>query len=240
MNIALIGYGKMGKTIEALGLKAGHQFPLLIDLDNSSDLNEEKAKGVDVAIEFTAPASAPENLLRCFDLGLPVVCGSTGWDHRKKEIERACKNKKGGLFVASNFSVGVNILFAMNRKLARIMQRFPEYRVSMEEVHHVQKLDAPSGTALSLAEDILEASNDLTGWSLDKGDGDQVLHIEAIRKGDVKGRHSITYASELDTLRLEHDARSREGFASGALMAAAFMAGKQGIYGMNDLLKLDD
>ena len=166
MRIALIGYGKMGKTIEALGMQHGHTFPLHIDEDNPEDFNADKLKEIDFAIEFTAPLAAPVNILACIDLGIPVVSGTTGWNDRFGEIEEHCRKKKGSLFYASNFSIGVNILFEMNRQLARIMDRFPAYQVSMKEVHHIHKVDAPSGTAISLAEQIIEQSSLINRWRL--------------------------------------------------------------------------
>ena len=238
MKIALIGYGKMGKTIEALGIKQGNSFPLIIDENNSGDLNSEKLRGINVAIEFTAPAAAPGNIASCLKLGVPVVTGTTGWNAQLTEIENLCNEAEGTLFHASNFSIGVNILFAMNRHLARIMDSFPEYKVSMEEVHHIHKLDAPSGTAITLAEQILDESSGLNKWTL-KGDGENgELPIEAIREGEVKGRHTILYHSEVDTISLTHDALSRDAFAAGALLAAEFVLGKRGVFGMHDLLKL--
>ena len=241
MRIALIGYGKMGRTIEALGKLQGHSFPLLIDENNPGDLNAKKFQEIDAAIEFTVPAAAPGNIVACLQLGVPVVSGTTGWNAQLPEIEKICKETGGTLFHTSNFSIGVNILFAMNRQLARIMNRFPAYRASMEEVHHIHKLDAPSGTAISLAEQILEESSHLSAWKLkgEKEEGDLGgLSIEAIREGEVKGRHTVVYESEVDTLSLSHDALSRDAFATGALLAAEFVLGKRGIFGMHDLLKL--
>jgi 4-hydroxy-tetrahydrodipicolinate reductase len=238
MNIALIGYGKMGKTIEGLGIQQGHSFPLIIDENNYGDLNAEKLKGIDVAIEFTVPAAAPGNIANCMKLGVPVVTGTTGWNAKLPEIENLCKEAEGTLFHASNFSIGVNILFAMNRNLAKIMEGKPEYKVSMEEEHHIHKLDAPSGTAITLAEQILEENSSLTKWTL-KGEGEHgALPIEAIREGEAKGRHSIVYQSKVDTITLTHNALSRDAFASGALLAAEFVHGKKGVFGMHDLLKL--
>ena len=160
MNIALIGYGKMGRTIEALGLQQGHSFPLIVDVNNPEDLNPERLRGIDAALEFTIPVSAPGNILSCIELGVPVVSGTSGWNDRLGEVEEACRNKKGAFFYASNFSIGVNILFAMNRQLAKIMDSFPEYSVSLQEVHHLQKIDAPSGTAITLAEQIIHLDTD--------------------------------------------------------------------------------
>jgi len=243
MRIALIGYGKMGKTIEALGLAQGHSFPLIIDENNPGDLNAGKMKGIDAAIEFTIPTVAPGNISACLEIGVPVVCGTTGWNQRLQEMEDLCIEKKGTLFHASNFSIGVNILFAMNSQLARIMNRFPAYRVSMEEVHHIHKLDAPSGTAISLADQILEENEKLNSWvvadNTGKPDGDEdVLAIDAIREGEVKGKHTVVYTSKVDKLSLSHDAFSRDAFAAGALLAAEFIKDIKGIYGMQDLLKL--
>jgi 4-hydroxy-tetrahydrodipicolinate reductase len=238
MNIALIGYGRMGRTIEALGLREGHTFPLVIDVDNSGDLNKEKLQGVDAAVEFTTPDSAPSNILTCIELGIPVVSGTTGWNARFSEIEAACREKSGSFFYASNYSIGVNILFAMNRQLARIMERFPEYQVSMEEVHHIHKLDAPSGTAITLAGQIIEEQERITGWDLEKQDDPSQIHIHAIRDGEVKGKHTIRYESVLDSITLEHDAKSRDAFAAGVLLAASFIKRRSGIFGMIDLLNI--
>lgn len=243
MRIALIGYGKMGRTIRVLGEKQGFSFPLIIEEKNRGQLNDEGVKDIDVAIEFTTPDAAPENIMRCFDLGIPVVSGSTGWNQAIEEVEQYCMDKGASLFHASNFSIGVNILFAMNRKLASIMEQFPQYRSSISEVHHTQKLDAPSGTAISLAEQIIGENSRIKGWFLEesgdaKGEQGNQLPITAIREGEVKGRHHISYASETDRLTLGHDALTRDAFASGALTAAVFLLGKTGIFGMNDLLNL--
>lgn len=241
MNIVLIGYGKMGQTIEAMGIKQGHSFPLIIDETNLDELNPKNLRGIDAAIEFTMPAAAPQNIRKCIELDLPVVCGTTGWNENIPETESYCRAQGGSLFHASNFSVGVNILFSLNRKLARIMDQFPEYRVRIHETHHVHKKDAPSGTAISLAQQILEVSSRLKGWSLRKDaqdiDADQIP-IDAERKGEVKGMHSIHYESLLDTIILSHDAHSRDAFAAGALLAARFLKGKKGVFGMQDLLNL--
>ena len=228
MKIALIGYGKMGRTIEALGIKQGHSFPVIIDKDRPEQLTAQKFKGIDAAIEFSIPEAAPANIITCFDFGVPVVSGTTGWNEKIPEIEATCLEKRATLFHASNFSIGVNILFAMNRKLAKIMELFPEYDVSMSEVHHVHKLDAPSGTAISLAEQILELNSNI---SSDK------LHIESIREGEVNGKHYIYYESDMDSITLSHEAKTRDAFAAGALLAAAFIQDKRGVFGMQDLLK---
>jgi 4-hydroxy-tetrahydrodipicolinate reductase len=237
MNIALIGYGKMGKTIEALGLDQGHHFPLIIDMDNQEDLNASRLADVDVAIEFSVPSSAPGNILTCIDHVTPVVSGTTGWNDRWIEIENYCRKQQGSLFHSSNFSIGVNILFALNKQLAKIMNNFSSYHASIEEVHHIHKLDEPSGTAISLAEQIIERQRRIKRWSLIDEDDPVNLHISAIREGEVKGKHDIRYESELDIITLGHEAKSRDAFASGALLAAAFLVGRKGVFGMSDLLK---
>jgi len=243
MNFALIGYGKMGRSIEALGIQQGHSFPLIIDEENRTQLNAGNIKGIDAAIEFSTPSAAPGNIIECIDLGMPVVSGTTGWNEQISDMLSYCKEKNGTLFHSSNYSIGVNILFALNRKLAGIMDQFPEYRVSMSEVHHIHKKDAPSGTAISLADQILEMNRHFNSWYLKEGDkvADEKrgqVPIEAIREGEVKGRHTIHYESDLDSITLSHDAYTRDAFAAGALLAASFIAGKKGIFGMQDLLKI--
>ncbi len=234
----------MGKTIEAQGKVKGHSFPLIIDEHNPGDLDAQHLNGIEAAIEFTTPATAPGIISSCLKLGVPVVSGTTGWNAQIPEMEQLCRDTGGTLFHSSNFSIGVNILFAMNRQLARIMNGFPQYRISMQEVHHIHKLDAPSGTAISLAEQILEEQSRLKRWELQgdaepaEKDAGECLPIEAIREGEVKGRHTIVYTSEVDTLSLSHLALSRNAFAEGALMAAEFVSGKKGVFGMQDLLNL--
>jgi len=238
MKIALVGYGKLGKTIENLGLNQGHSFPLIIDLNNQQDLNPDNVKGIDVAIEFSAPTAAPVNVRKCLELGIPVVSGTTGWNDRFEEINQFCLSRNGAFFYASNFSIGVNILFVMNRQLARIMNKFPQYRVSMEEVHHIHKLDAPSGTGITLAEGLIEELGSSKGWTLEESKDPSDIHISAIREGEVKGKHTVSYESNLDSISLRHNAKSREAFAEGALLAAEFISKRKGIYGMNDLLDI--
>ncbi len=242
MRIALIGYGKMGHIIEKLGKQKGHEFPLIVDLENRDDLRPEKLSSADVAIEFTVPSSAPGNIMACFEAGVPVVTGTTGWNDRYAEVTASCQQKNGGLFQASNFSIGVNIFLELNRKLARIMNAFPQYSIEMEEVHHIHKLDAPSGTAITLADKIIGEMDRLERWvltgpgSTENTPAPDALPITALRQGEVTGRHAVTYESEVDSMTLVHNAKSREAFASGALMAAEFMHRKHGIYGMKDLL----
>lgn len=241
MKFGLIGYGKMGKTIESLGKEQGISFPLIVDKNTGDNWDRSALKDLDAVIEFTAPEAAPKNIRICIDAGVPVVSGTTGWLEQLSGIEAYCRKKNGTLLYASNFSIGVNILFALNRKLAGIMEQFPAYRVRMSETHHVQKLDAPSGTALSLAEQILEENSRYESWKLSNqmndDPGDRTIAIEALRKDEVKGDHRVSYDSELDTLSISHHAKTRDAFASGALSAAIFIADKKGIFTMEDLLK---
>ena len=243
MNIALIGYGKMGRTIETLGTARGHSFPVIIDEANKNELESGHMTDVDVAIEFSVPESAPENIRKCIEMHLPVVTGTTGWNKRIPEIEAYCREKNGTIFYSSNFSVGVNILFALNRRLAEIMNQFPEYAVSMREVHHIHKKDAPSGTAITLAEQILQENSVIKSWYLkesgeEEGKSAAAIPIEAVREGEVMGEHTVKYESNLDSISLIHSAKSRDAFAAGALLAASFIKGKKGVFGMRDLLNL--
>lgn len=238
MKIALIGYGRMGQAIEAIAKERGHEIVLTIDVDNQHDLTKENLKSADVAIEFTIPASAPANYKTCFSAGVPVVSGTTGWLDQKAEIVADMKKHDGTFFYASNFSLGVNLFFALNKKLAELMKNRPEYDISMEEVHHTKKLDAPSGTAITLAEDLFEAYPAKKSWTLDTPKSDEEMHIEAIREGDVPGIHRIKYESDIDYIEIEHSAKSRHGFALGAVLAAEFSVGKKGLVTMNDLLNL--
>jgi 4-hydroxy-tetrahydrodipicolinate reductase len=237
MKIALIGYGKMGKTIERIALERGHQIVSVIDVDNIDDFDSEAFKSADVAIEFTVPQVALSNYRRAFASGVAVVSGTTGWTEElpqlKKEIEEGGKT----LFWSSNFSIGVNIFMAVNKYLATIMNQFPSYNVEMTEVHHAQKLDAPSGTAITLAEGILENLNRKENWSKEVESKSTDLAIKSIREGQVPGIHTIRYESEVDSIEITHDAKSREGFALGAVVAAEFTAGKKGFLGMEDLFK---
>lgn len=237
MKIAIIGYGKMGQEIARIAKNRGHEISLTIDVDNASELNSENLKGVDVAIEFSSPDAAKSNIITCLQNNIPVVSGTTGWLDSWEEVSQICTENKGGLFYASNFSIGVNILFAINTKLASIMDSFPQYDVSMEEIHHIHKLDAPSGTAISLAEQISGQLQRKSGWSVDVETSENI-HINSKREGEVKGFHSVTYESELDSITISHYAKSREGFATGAVLAAEFLLDKKGLFGMNDMLNL--
>ena len=235
MKIALIGYGKMGKTIEQIALQRGHQIVSIIDINNTADFDSEAFRSADVAIEFTTPATALGNYMRCFEANVPVVSGTTGWLSHLDEVKAKCEQEGNTFFYASNFSVGVNIFFALNRYLAKIMNGFPAYDVRMTEVHHIHKLDAPSGTAITLAEGILDNVERKERWTLETAEQPTDLPIHAIREGEVPGIHEIIYESEADTISIKHDAKSRAGFALVAVIAAEFTAGKKGFLGMNDL-----
>lgn len=237
MKIALIGYGKMGKIIERIALERGHEIVSRIDVDNQEDFSSAAFASADVAIEFTAPSVAVENYRRAWKAGVAVVSGTTGWTKILPEIKQEISDGGHTLFWSSNFSLGVNLFFEINRKLAQMMNKFDAYDVKMTEVHHTQKLDAPSGTAITLAEKILENLDRKSSWVLGKeGNADEIA-IEAIREGQVPGIHTVRYESAVDSLTLTHDAKSREGFALGAVVAAEFTAGKKGFLGMSDLLK---
>lgn len=238
MKIALIGYGKMGKTIEKIALNRGHEIVSKIDIDNQEDFNSDEFKSADIAIEFTVPAVAVENYKKSFASGVSVVSGTTGWTDKMPEVQALCKEKDLAFFWTSNFSLGVNIFFALNKYLAKIMNNFGNYNIDMTEVHHTQKLDAPSGTAKTLVEDIIDIVDRKSDWELGtEQTADNKIAIDAIREGQVPGIHTINYKSEIDTITITHDAKSREGFALGAVLAAEFSCGKKGILGMNDMLK---
>lgn len=235
MKIALVGYGKMGKAIEQIARERGHEIVSIIDINNPQDFASEAFRSAEVAIEFTSPATAYGNYLKCFEAGVPVVSGTTGWLDKMPEIKRLCAEEGKTFFYASNFSIGVNIFFAVNKYLAKIMNQFPSYDVRMTEVHHVHKLDAPSGTAITLAEGILENIDRKKRWTLNTAEAPTDLPIQAIREGEVPGIHEITYESDADIISIKHDAKSRAGFALGAVLAAEFTAGKKGFLGMSDM-----
>lgn len=230
MKIALLGYGKMGKKIEELSQQAGHS----IVYKKGSSLEEGSLKKADVAIEFSLPDVAISNITRCFEEGIPVVSGTTGWLENYEKIETLCKNCNGSFIYASNFSVGVNLFFKLNEFAAKLLAPWDDYNVSMEEIHHTQKKDAPSGTAISLAEGIIKQSKK-DGWTLENP-SEKEIEITAKRIKDVKGTHSIMYNSAIDSIRLTHEAHSRDGFAKGAILAASWLQDKKGIYTMQDVL----
>lgn len=238
MKIALLGYGKMGKEIEKIALSRNHEITLKIDIDNQNDLTVENLKKTDVAIDFSTPASVYNNILKCFGAGIPIVCGTTGWLEKIDAVKEKCLKENKAFFYASNFSLGVNIFFKLNKYLASIMKKFEDYQVEMEEVHHIHKLDAPSGTAITLAEGIIENNPMKTGWVLNLPSDEKNIGIKAIREGEVPGIHRIKYNSKVDFINIEHSAYSRQGFALGAVLAAEYMKGKTGFRSMDDLLDI--
>ncbi|MEO6220186.1 MAG: 4-hydroxy-tetrahydrodipicolinate reductase [Ginsengibacter sp.] len=236
MNIALIGYGKMGKAIEKIALHKGHDVVLRVNDENLKDLTIENIQKADVAIEFTIPESAVANILLCFHAGVPVVCGTTGWLHEKKLIEEKCRKSGGTFLTTTNFSIGVNIFFEINTNLARLMKSMENYNVQIEEIHHTQKKDAPSGTAISLAEQVIENSLQKTNWANMASDNINELSIISKRIDPAAGTHSVKYSSEVDDIEIIHTAHNRQGFAAGALLAAEFIYDKKGIFTMKDVL----
>ena len=230
MKIALLGYGKMGKTIERLAQERGHEIIFRIN-ENIEDYDLQQA---DVAIDFSIPDAAFNNITTCFKIQLPVVSGTTGWLQQYEEAVSICKENDAAFIYASNFSLGVNLFFELNKKLAQMMKNFPEYQVEIEEIHHTQKLDAPSGTAITLAEQLLENS-DKKSWTLEKAAEDE-LQITAKRIENVPGTHIIAYNSPVDTIKIEHVAHSRNGFALGAIIAAEWLQHKKGVFSMKDVL----
>lgn len=236
MKIALIGYGKMGHAIEQIALQRGHEIVSVIDVNNQEDFMSDAFKSADVAIEFSMPAVAMDNYRRAFAAGVPVVSGTTGWLEHLPEIKEACKAGQT-FFYASNFSLGVNIFFALNKYLAKIMNDFPAYDVRMVETHHVHKLDAPSGTAITLAEGLIDNIERKNKWVEGKEPAEDEIGICSVREGEVPGIHTVIYESDVDTISITHDAKSRMGFALGAVVAAEFTCGKKGFLTMQDMLK---
>lgn len=234
MNIAIIGYGKMGRVIERIALERGHTITAKIT-SKEADFSPEVLKGSDVAIEFSIPGAAISNMSKCFQASVPVVVGTTGWMDQLEQVTQECTSKNGGLFYASNFSVGVNIFFKVNQLLAKLMNP-QDYQVSMEEIHHTQKLDSPSGTALTLANQILDNVDRKDSWVESESPETDQLGITAKRIANTPGTHIVTYENAIDKIEIMHEAKGREGFALGSVLAAEFMAGKEGIFGMDDLL----
>ncbi len=238
LSIALIGYGRMGREIERISISRGHKIVARIDPGvTGEDFSSTALSDADVALEFTTPTAAVNNFLECFKRSIPVVSGTTGWLDRLDEVRKICKEKGQTLFYASNFSIGVNILFELNNILARIMNSQPGYDIRITETHHAKKLDAPSGTAISLANDIINKIDRKKKWKLDKLSEKDIIGIEAVRQGDVPGTHSIICESEFDEITVKHRAKSRKGFAMGAVMAAEFAVNNKGFLTMKDLLR---
>ncbi len=238
MKIALIGYGKMGKAIEEIAIKRGHEIVLKIDAENITDFNAEHISNADVSIEFTGPGSAFDNVMKCLQFNIPVVCGSTGWLQKWPEVTAFCEQQQGALVYASNFSVGVNIFFEVNKKLAVLMAPHPDYEISMMEIHHTQKKDAPSGTAVSLAEQVIDIVTRKTAWVNHYSDKPEELEIISERIDPAAGTHKVKYSSSIDDIEIIHTAHNRTGFATGAVLAAEFILIHKGIYGMKEVLGL--
>lgn len=238
MKIALIGYGKMGKAIEAVALEKGHQIVFKIDVSNAGDFTQALANQADVAIEFTGPHSAVQNILKCIEYGLPVVSGSTGWLEEWNKVEAACKAKNSTLVYSSNYSIGVNLFFEINKQLAKLMDPYLNYDVSMTEIHHTEKKDAPSGTAISLAEQIIANLGRKDNWINDAASNPNEISIRSERIDPAPGTHTVAYSSPIDTIEITHTAHTRQGFAAGAVLAAEFAANKKGVYTMKDVLGL--
>ncbi|MDE6578107.1 MAG: 4-hydroxy-tetrahydrodipicolinate reductase [Muribaculaceae bacterium] len=239
MKLAIIGYGRMGHLIEKIALERGHKIVCIIDADNTDDFNSPEFKSADVAIEFTTPATAVDNILASFAAEVPVVVGTTGWNNSLPDIKDMCEKGRGTLLFASNFSIGVNIFMAVNRYLAKVMNDFPEYTPSMTEIHHIHKLDHPSGTAVTLADELVAEVDRLNKWeepTPGKKLSSKVLPVDHIREGEVPGTHIITWDSEVDSITLKHEAKSRVGFALGAVKAAEWLKGKKGFFTIADML----
>lgn len=233
MKIALLGYGKMGKVIERIALERGHE----IVLRKSSASSFDGLDNADVAIDFSVPSSAVTNISECLNNGIPVISGTTGWLEDYNKMVTLCEEKNGAFIYGSNFSLGVNLFFELNNYLAKMMSKFNQYKVTMEEIHHTQKLDAPSGTAISLAKGVIENSN-YSNWTLDNPNENEI-QIDAKRIENVPGTHSIFYTSEVDTIEIKHTAHNRDGFALGSIIAAEWLVGKKGVFSMKDVLELE-
>jgi 4-hydroxy-tetrahydrodipicolinate reductase len=235
MNIALIGYGKMGKEIEQIAISRGHTIVLKIGSANANYTSEELKKA-DVAIEFSTPESAINNIYKCFATGVPIIVGTTGWLNKLDEVKQKCIEKNQTLFYASNYSIGVNLFFKLNTYLAKLMNPYPDYNVSIEEIHHVHKLDAPSGTAISLAHQVIEQIDSKQKWVNASSEKENELSIVSKRIDEVPGTHTVTYSSTIDEINITHIAYNRKGFALGAIIAAEWAQNKKGVFGMNDLM----
>ncbi|MBC7721016.1 MAG: 4-hydroxy-tetrahydrodipicolinate reductase [Pedobacter sp.] len=238
MNIALIGYGKMGKAIEEIALAKGHTVLFKFDISNQAEFTINNLQKCDVAIEFTSPHSAVGNLKKCFDASVPVICGSTGWLAEWDDIKQYCEVKNGSLVYASNYSIGVNLFFELNSYLAKLMNNYKNYDVQLEEIHHTQKKDAPSGTAITLAEQVLQHFSSKRNWVNHNSDNPDELKIISERIDPAPGTHKIKYHSPIDDIEIIHTAHNRMGFAGGAVLAAEFIATKKGIYNMKEVLGL--
>ena len=237
LNIALIGYGKMGQIIEKMALERGHKIGLIIKRQNIADLNKGNFYEIDVAIEFTTPESAPDNLRKLASCQTPTICGTTGWLDDYDEISRLFEKNDSAFLYASNFSLGVNLFFALNKHLAKLMNTYTQYQVKISESHHVSKKDAPSGTAVTIAQQLISSLDRKSNWTM-TDPTDEDIKITAYREGDVKGSHTVEYKSDIDEIVIAHHAHSRAGFALGAIIAAEWLADKKGLFHMNDVLGL--
>ncbi len=236
MKILLLGYGKMGKEIDKISSNRGHEVVGKVDKDNQSTLTVWNSKNVDIAIEFSEPGSAFSNIQYCLNSGIPIVSGTTGWLSRMKEVTDLCNKSNGTFFYASNYSIGVNLFFQLNKQLAKMMDNQKGYGISIEEIHHTEKKDSPSGTAITLAEGIVENSSRYESWVLDKG-SENKISITALREDPAPGTHTVKYSSDIDDIEIKHTAHSRQGFATGAVMVAEWVVNKKGMLGMSNFLK---
>lgn len=237
MKVAIIGYGKMGREIERILVERGHEVALIIDADNAEQLDAGHLAGVDVALEFTTPATAYANIRTCLACRTPVVSGTTGWTDRLPELQAFCREQGGALFYASNYCLGVNLMFRINRRLAALIDRVEGYEVTIEEVHHIHKKDAPSGTAITLAEGLIDNLHTKTGWVNEVPAPAGRIGIRSVREGEIAGIHTVCYESEDDRIELRHTIKNRRALALGAVVAAEFLCGKTGVYTMDDLLE---
>jgi len=237
MNIALVGYGRMGHEIENVAHSRGHSIVLIVDKDNAADLDAVNLAKANVVIEFSQPDVAFENVIRCLKAGIPVVSGTTGWIDKIDEARAICLEKGTSFIHSTNFSIGVNILFRLNSELARLMAGVKEYKVSIEEIHHTKKLDAPSGTAITLAGGISAQNRNYDGWGFEREAGERMIPVRSVREGMVPGTHTISWDSEIDTISLKHEAKGRKGLALGAVVAAEFISNRKGVFTMEDVLR---
>jgi len=236
LNILLIGYGRMGHEIKQVAEERKHNVFLTIDKNNQEDFNKENLKKADVALEFSVPDAAYDNLMKCMEHNVPVVSGTTGWLEKFYDIRKYCLENNGAFFYASNFSIGVNLFFKVNQHLAKLMNNYSNYDVSIEETHHKHKLDAPSGTAVTIAESIIKEMNRKNKWKEETADSDETIPVKSIREDEIPGIHKVAYDSEFDNIEIKHSAKSRKGFALGAVLAAEYIYNKSGIFSMDDLL----
>ena len=238
MKIAIIGYGKMGKIIEKIAIQKKHNIVLKIDDSNLNELTIENLQKADVAIEFTGPNSAYKNIMLCFDAKIPVVSGSTGWLDNYNTVKERCEKESQAFFYASNFSLGVNIFFKLNQHLAKIMNKFESFDVSVDETHHIHKLDAPSGTAITIAEGIISEMDRKDSWVKENSENKKQIAVKSFREGEHPGAHTVTYNSDIENIIITHESKNREGLAQGAVLAAEFIIGKTGMLSMDDLLNI--